>query len=523
MKHISRVEEAYPGWMIRSWQKQRAEANKDKEPRVMKDRDLTDTVIKFKKEIIQGQPNYYYKTSEGPKASKVTMNYLANKANAHLGIDTSNPRGNYSYLTLNQQEYDTLSKAIEANGGKVSLIESAETRIKTPRGLIRVSDKSESELNKEGYGYWFSTEVDGVSYRVLNNGTYAVAVKKLSEGFENNYSQLVVYNGSNTSVNYSQSDINNSRELGIHCGTIEAAKARGYKVINKIVIDAAHAYSYYIDKDFTDMWASPALVDFIPGLSKESRNNLRDELRKCAGNSNKYQCYSKILRDAFLDAGYNLIEYTNEVEDRGSRSYIILDTSIILSQEEVDNLKESVHNDILPKRVRNAILTVNTYADYEKEGFNKEDVDDWFGTNGNLKATYSYETADDESGSMIGVETTDGKYAVYGARQDEEDITFEHMAEVLVSEASSLGDIKESFSKTAYDANTLAMLELKVPEEVLNQKEELNTCKEFKDERVKSQPIKKVKDIKAMKLDDKSVTDAQKVNDGKVSELKSKK
>ena len=131
--------------------------------------------------------NLWAGNPEGPKASKVTMNYLANKANAHLGIDTSNPRGNYSYLTLNQQEYDTLSKAIEANGGKVSLIESAETRIKTPRGLIRVSDKSESELNKEGYGYWFSNEVDGVSYRVLNNGTYAVAVKKLSEGFENNY------------------------------------------------------------------------------------------------------------------------------------------------------------------------------------------------------------------------------------------------------------------------------------------------------------------------------------------------
>ena len=229
------------------------------------------------------------------------------------------------------------------------------------------------------------------------------------------------------------------------------------------------------------------------------------------------------MRDAFLDAGFNLIKYTNEVEDKGSTSYIILDTSIILSQEVVDNLKESVNDDILPKRVVNAILAVNTYADYEKEGFSKEDVDDWFGTNGNLKATYSYETVDGEFGTMVGVETTDGKYALYGAMQDEEDVTFEHMARVLVSEASSLGSIEESFSKTAYDANTLAMLQLKVPEEVLKQKEELNTCKEFKDERVKSQPIKKIKDIKAMKLDDNSVTDVQKVNDGKAYELKSKK
>ena len=46
MKHISRIGESYPGWMIRKFQKQREEANKGKEPRVMKDRDLTDTTKK---------------------------------------------------------------------------------------------------------------------------------------------------------------------------------------------------------------------------------------------------------------------------------------------------------------------------------------------------------------------------------------------------------------------------------------------------------------------------------------------
>lgn len=83
--------------------------------------------------------------------------------------------------------------------------------------------------------------------------------------------------------------------------------------------------------------------------------------------------------------------------------------------------------------------------------------------------------------------------------------------------------IRENFSKTAYDANTLLMLQLRIPEEVAKQKEELTQCKEFEDERVKQEPEKKLKDADSMKLADKSVTGKQEVNKGTVNELKSKK
>ena len=121
-------------------------------------------------------------------------------------------------------------------------------------------------------------------------------------------------------------------------------------------------------------------------------------------------------------------------------------------EDDIEEALEEDQNDILPKKIGNAILTINNYADYEKEGFSRQDVDDWFGTNGNIRVTYSYETPGDESSSVIGVETTDNKYAVYGARQDEEDITFEHMAEVLVNAAESF-DFKESLEEKK-DAST---------------------------------------------------------------------
>lgn len=53
--------------------------------------------------------------------------------------------------------------------------------IKTPRGTITLSGKTEDELKGEGYGYWFTARVDGKEYRVLNNGTSALAVEVKAE------------------------------------------------------------------------------------------------------------------------------------------------------------------------------------------------------------------------------------------------------------------------------------------------------------------------------------------------------
>ena len=88
------------------------------------------------------------------------------------------------------------------------------------------------------------------------------------------------------------------------------------------------------------------------------------------------------------------------------------------------------------------------------------------------------------------------------------------------SKTNEFEGLKESFSKTAYDLNTMNMLQLKIPEEVVKQKEEMAACKEFKDERVDATPDSKLKDMKSMELADESVTGKQTVKASKVVELK---
>lgn len=114
---------------------------------------------------------------------------------------------------------------------------------------------------------------------------------------------------------------------------------------------------------------------------------------------------------------------------------------------------------------------------------------------------------------MVGIQTTDNKLSVYGCNSDAENISEREFVEILVNDAEMLNDdsLSESLSRTAYDENTLRMLELKIPEEVLKQKEELNQCKKFKDERAKSSPDSKLSKLKDMNLDDKSVTSNQEI------------
>lgn len=92
----------------------------------------------------------------------------------------------------------------------------------------------------------------------------------------------------------------------------------------------------------------------------------------------------------------------------------------------------------MPKNVGDAKLVISTYESLEEEGFDKADADSFYNTDGNLDKAFSYETEDEDTGAMVGVLTTDGKYSVYGAGKDEEDITFEHMVEVLVLDAQSI-------------------------------------------------------------------------------------
>lgn len=180
----------------------------------------------------------------------------------------------------------------------------------------------------------------------------------------------------------------------------------------------------------------------------------------------------------------------------------------------------------LPERIGKAYLRIDNYDSLgAAEGFSKEVIDDFWGTNGDLAFAYSYRTENSE-GEMVGIQTIDNKLSVYGCNSDIEDIDEKTFVEILVNDAEALNDasISESMSRTAYDENTVRMLELKLPEEVVKQKEELNSCKKFKDEAVKNSSDSKLSKLKTMKLDDKSVTNKQEIrnNDNKDAEKASK-
>lgn len=140
---------------------------------------------------------------------------------------------------------------------------------------------------------------------------------------QDNSKKLVVYNGSNKSIDFTSIDLNDSCEIGIHCGTLQAAKDKEYKNITELVLSGYKEYK--CDFDVTSIWSSIELAKLL------GDEELYNSLRTCAGSADKYKEYSKIYRQWFLDKGYSLISYIDEVEDPGSISYIILDTSIIES------------------------------------------------------------------------------------------------------------------------------------------------------------------------------------------------
>jgi hypothetical protein len=142
---------------------------------------------------------------------------------------------------------------------------------------------------------------------------------------------LVVYNGTNKeNFDYSTIDLNSSREIGLHCGTEQACRDRGYKFVNKLILKSPNVLS--LSFDMTSIWSSIELVRRMAQydlFDEKQLESLENQMRKCAGDPDKYLKYSKLLREFFLNKGYNVISYPNEIEDSGSTSYIVLDTSII--------------------------------------------------------------------------------------------------------------------------------------------------------------------------------------------------
>ena len=163
----------------------------------------------------------------------------------------------------------------------------------------------------------------------------------LKEGNSKEEETLIVYNATNE-TDYSHFD--KSKEIGIHCGTLKATQCifnnKHYKFLNKLILN-----NYKIieaSRDYKETWSVMELIvhhdNVLTPFSEEEINKLKD---KCIhlDYPDKNEKRSKLLRDALLNKGYNLIKYKNEVEDPDSISYIILDNSIIKNIEIIEEKK----------------------------------------------------------------------------------------------------------------------------------------------------------------------------------------
>ena len=148
----------------------------------------------------------------------------------------------------------------------------------------------------------------------------------LSEDFvESMDNTIIVYNSTDdANLNYLNLDFNKSKEIGIHCGTFKAAEALGHQYINKLKVDLSNASIYECDFDIPSGWQTLELAQIY---LKDKQ--LITNLRKNSAEINKDIIYSSIYRKWFLDQGYSVIKYPNQVEDIGSTSYIILVNGLI--------------------------------------------------------------------------------------------------------------------------------------------------------------------------------------------------
>lgn len=153
---------------------------------------------------------------------------------------------------------------------------------------------------------------------------------------------MIFYNGTNDpKIDYKKLDLNNSREIGLHCGTEDACKSLGYKYINKLDIDCTNACE--LDFDMADIWSSMELIKLLPSdiFDLDTKKSILNSMREVAGDIDKYKKYSQIIRNAFLDKGFTVIIYKNEVEDPGSKSAIVLTPDVINTLSESMNAKDA--------------------------------------------------------------------------------------------------------------------------------------------------------------------------------------
>ena len=157
---------------------------------------------------------------------------------------------------------------------------------------------------------------------------------------------ITTYNGSNSPhQDFKNMDLMNSTEIGVHCGTKDAVKSLGYRHIYEIKLSNFKLLEFKFD--MTSEWAVPELAYKLSDDEKIVKS-LLVKLKMVSHRKDKREQYSKIFRDFILSKGYNLISYINEIEHKDSISYIIIDTSTIISAKLVkEETLSSVETDKL--------------------------------------------------------------------------------------------------------------------------------------------------------------------------------
>ena len=212
-------------------------------------------------------------------------------------------------------------------GDKIKIIDMAgEPEYSGKEGIILFIDDI-GQLHGTWGGLAVNLDVDQI--KLLSS---IADTEELTETFKNE-ELITVYNGSNDLIDYNNIDFTKSEEIGLHCGSKKAAESKG-KNIKELKIDTSNCYK--MNTDLTDMWASPRILNYMDFLSEEQLEKIKNEMRAVSGDLDKYNKYSAIIRDAFLNNGYKCISYPNEIEDPGHISYIVLDNSIIDKNKELE-------------------------------------------------------------------------------------------------------------------------------------------------------------------------------------------
>lgn len=156
---------------------------------------------------------------------------------------------------------------------------------------------------------------------------------------EDNDDYKIVYHASLTPVSFPL-NFNLSKEVGLHCGTLEQATTKNgtdyvYEVTLKPSFVCAHLKS--------DTESTYGSMEFLYNLFDSSIiddldfNDLLMLLRDKARDKDKQKAYSKIYRSFLLEKGFNAFDYPNTVEGTSKdKSICIIDNNIIADFKQID-------------------------------------------------------------------------------------------------------------------------------------------------------------------------------------------